>query len=187
MRKSNNPSLVFDDNGLFVGINFHYGWCAEHEWGIPGIEKYFLNPSLKGCEKRRLSNFNENVWKYYVESKKRKCILHFHSSYSNVNRKSNNYISLKENVGKCYRLHENENTKISTAWGENGFCVFVSGKENVLHMNDLWQAIQKKDAMCYTGMLSKNPFERPHLVLGIISRIPEDVKELILKADETIL
>lgn len=74
MRISFNPEFIIE-NGILTGFNFKNGACAEHEYGIPGIESVFLNKELIGIERRQLIVFNTDQWKYFENTEGDRAIL----------------------------------------------------------------------------------------------------------------
>lgn len=160
MRLSFNPEFIIENETL-TGFNFKNGACAEHEYGIPGIESVFLNEKLIGIERRQLVEFDPDQWKYFKNDKHDRAILFFDSCDFRTISEST-YAQLTRRVShfgvKLLSRQLSKSNDISTAWNKDRFVIYVKTKENVRYLRLLWQAIQNKDIACWAGQDLVNPY-----------------------------
>lgn len=70
------------------------------------------------------------------------------------------------------------------AWGEEGFIVVGYSDPMRMMLRTLYEAMLRGDFGTWTGNFTKNPFDPGGLVLTIPSRVPSELKTLMLTADQ---
>lgn len=180
MRRAFHAKLIYHES-KFLGINLGYDYCAEHEWGIKGLEEAFgLDPFLMGVQRYQNSIIPNGTYSKLetIEFTDRKTPwvgLYFNAKqYFAMDRKK-----LKEQMPLPFKQTEDE---IATAWDANSFAIVVH-KNNKWIINEIIEAINRKDLAIGIGS-NTNPFSRGGLQLMIVSYMPQEMKDAILESHE---
>lgn len=179
MRQSYNGELLKNKSGEFKGVNLGSDFCAEHEWGILGLQRTLgisLDEKAIGVEKRKIS-FGKEVKENSISCNGMMlyAIYCVNNTYSEENYSE---FLIKRNLISVNQKELDENGFVA-AWNERGFAIFFDMK----HMSfgkELLTACQNNDVMVYLGQ-GTNPFARSGLLITIISREDED---LLIKMKE---
>lgn len=176
MRRTFNDKQFIIENNILLGVCLGYDHCAEHEWGIKGIQRKFgLNGSNDmskfGIEKRIITKIPEN--------------LHFTNYTSNKNKMSGLLFTNlwgDEKPSKYLKKNVEIGGGISAAWDESSFGI-VTDKENSKYLEEIYEAIQKKDVtISLKG--NWNPFGGSGLCIMIASRLPKEVIQKVYDSDK---
>lgn len=166
MRRSYNSQVLFHD-GIFVGIDFGYDFCAEHEFGITEIRKAFgLNENfigLKHYQNNKVPSGRQIRLQRdsFIKNKMNWCGLYFNAEYfGGKDEKIKNFLPLP------YKYTEDE---LCTAWNSCSFG-FVVHKTQSWVIDDIMNAIKNFDLIIGTDNFP--PFKQGGLKLLIASRMP---------------
>lgn len=180
MRRAFNAKLIYHES-KFLGINLGYDYCAEHEWGIEGLENAFgLNPALMGVQRYQNSVIPNGPYCKLqpIEFTDRKTPwvgLYFNAKqYFEMDRKE-----LKKHMPLPFKNAEDE---ICSAWDQNSFAIVVH-KTNKWVINEILDAINRNDLAIGIGA-NTNPYSRGGLQLMIVSYMPQEMKDAILESHE---
>lgn len=185
MRTGNKPMWLQKDN-RFYGVSLGSDYCAEHEWGIKGLRETFPDNSAEtiGLEGRRIAEFNPDDWFLKKSSDEDSAILLFGRYWY---RKNRDEMTFKEHLGYLTHsltpsLAEHNEDKIAAAWDEKEFGLLVKGKNNIKKLEQILEAAQTLDLACWLG--GGGVFQNAGLILGIISKTPNEHKQEMKKADQ---
>jgi hypothetical protein len=208
MRRGRQGSVWRDDSGRVIALSLGADYCAEHEWGIKGINTKL---GISGPDKIDLSNglgITDKILDL-LKLKKPKAFglaartmtkdyepvhnldtkgLTITSGYGK-DRKNHKMWALAviENWKKNYFDFENvrenyyyspEREELIGHWSEDAFCVFIEDKSVISEFID---AFKKKDIAVWLG--GGGAFKNAGLVIAIASRVPEDFSKSTEDAD----
>ena len=174
MRAARNAAWLVENNKL-MGLNLGSDFTAEHEWGIKDLKKSFgINDndiSVYGIEKRRITEVPKSL--YYLKTGKTS-ILTMKDFWQGVP---------EELTIKLLRSSElYDYNELNTAWDEETFGILVKDKENQVRLEELYLAIQNKDAAIWLG--GGGVFENAGLCIAILSALPQENLKTMREADE---
>jgi hypothetical protein len=211
MRRGSNPELLFTSDlnnkerdpqkkvksGTFLGFNLSADYCAEHEWGIKGLDGAFERdkithkiskaPTLP--DKKRYGGGGM----VFMTSKDKKTAVLMYNEYWNDEflKKLETPMTgpqLEKVVGEYTRdLHLSGGwtsgrtvyppDKISAAWDEKSFGILVKNGNDLLDMvaylQSVAEAFAKKDVAIWLG--GGGVFQNAGLCITIYSALPKDV------------
>lgn len=179
--------LVVDGQkkGIFTGADY----CAEHEWGISGLQTALgLDSSLDGVDRRRIKNPQAVALKVYRPRTKvcaPSALLGFGAfvlpnpwekdgkSYW----ESDPQYDPKTFWGK--RLANDQ--RLYAAWDEKDCLVGVTGEDNVTLVEQIFKAIQ--EGRGYFARGGGGAFSNGGILIMDINDIPEEKVRAVLEAD----
>ena len=185
--------------GQVIGINLGWDFCAEHEWGIEGLQRTFgisgkpertrnatdaVVKDLVGADTRTVTKvpaelkFFENIDGYAYLL----CSSRFAFRWNEKD-------ATAKHFNEMMRLFPGEKGELAAAWSDNDFGVRMKNdalKLGATVLGQVYGAFQKKDAMIFLAGRG-NPFSNPGLHLTIRSRMPEDTLQQMKEADEDYL
>ena len=182
MRRTYNASLIYHE-AKFVGINLGADFCAEHEWGIKGIEEAFgLQTDMMGIQRYQNTFVPGNTPSFskpymlittkFTDRKMPLVGLYFNAEYFW------NDTPIKKFLPLPIKHTEDE---ICAAWDSKSFGIVVH-KNYAWIIDELMNAIQNHDLAI--GLGPSGPFKNGGLKLMIVSKIPQGVKDTILAEHE---
>lgn len=183
MRRTYNAKFVFDENDKFVGLNLGADFCAEHEWGIAGIEQTFgIDTTKIGITGRTITRM-PNCFRTLEFQQNYKKFLGLYCSksgfYGNVdNKEFKNYLPNPYGfkAGSC---------DYAAAWDENGFSVVISAEYRE-YFDDILIAMQENRLSIFIKGTA-NSFGRCGLCLYIVDRIPKSFIDSMQSYDEDVI
>jgi len=152
--------------GVFLGQDF----CAEHEWGIRGVQEHFgisKNTRALGVNRRRIRQVPKSLM--WVRRGIREGILlpeTFELHYEGPVKAVSFY---------WRTLYLPTAKGLKAAWDEGSFIVTSNRKKEVRLLRQVYDAIRRKDAA--VGIFSPhglNPFGGQGLGIAIVSRMDKD-------------
>ncbi len=182
-RAGYETDFVRDGNGRFIGINLKGDYCSEHEWGIGGIQDAFGTRGAKvtreclGIDRRTITKVPNDMWFFFQKHGEYGYLMYTHPRYGKPEEKYTKK-ELDQKLGAY-----SDDKPIVAAWDEKEFGIRVKGKDNIVTLKSLYDAIQAKDAVIFLGGRSKNPFDTSGLVISFRSRIPEEFVKLQYDTD----
>lgn len=194
LRATNNGSVVIGGRGnKFIGINLGAEHCAEHEWGIDGIQRAFGIPHFGkqpfqkqppliglpkppfGIERRQITALPE-------------MLTLTDQTVSTGGRRSNNlfFRCLRSSYRQDSRVEDLfpglvEGGELGTAWCEDQFMIVMPKTDKADYLQELWDAFARKDIVI--GTFGGNVFANSNLVIGIASRIPKSYAKHMYDVD----
>lgn len=174
MRRGNRPEFLTNSSGQFLGINLSADYCAEHEWGIKGIQRAFgidLEAS-PGIDRRRVTKTPENL--ELAPLGRDHFLLICQKWYGE--KPSFNTAWMKRSELILWGDKE-----ISAAWDEKSFGV-LSTKKHREKMEELFDAITNKNAVI--GLFGRQVFKNSGLMILIADRIDQEILDLWKESDE---
>ena len=183
--------FVFNEDGSLVGVCLAAAFCAEHECGISRIYHNFgIERDLDqfGVEPRRVTAVdNQNI--VFLKRKTGKItrsLLYSEGGYSTrwfaeqyLGTPKTPIAKVAENLD-CYPRED----KITASWSESGFTIYAPNEELSLYLEEMYKAFIEGDAIVMCGGGGEGPFDKPGLVLGIISRMADNIKQNMYNADK---
>jgi hypothetical protein len=163
MRKAYNGKLIYNDQGQIVAVSLGAESCAEHEWGIGGLQREFgLGDSEKfGLDRRKITRVSPLLrWadfkiKVYRDRKNQSVSM---SGFW----VSETPISLEGHFAGMW-----------TGWSERDFGVFSEDAAEAAKLRELYDSILRLDAAIWLG--GGGVFQNAGLAIGIASRLPFEV------------
>ncbi len=182
------PVPMSDD--VLVGVSLGYDFCAEHEWGVSGIKSHF------GIGEPSKENMGIIARKATLVPK---CLLFLEKKLPKTkNHEANVYAVLVMDQSAIQESWDKEDRPtfffknirhkfysdktVFTEWDENGFAIYVCGKDNVEKLKQIHQAILDKD-ICIGLTMNNNPFAGSGLRLFIHSRVPKQLEDSQIEVD----
>lgn len=156
-------------SGIETGFYEHEGhlclylsadFCAEHEWGIKGIQEEFGIKEPK--DRTRLAGWMASlVPDFAYEEKDKKAALIYVP-----------YDLPGSALGCAKRMGMSTHVRpIDGAWSHRDFGVVVEGEDNVAKLRRIRDAIEEKRVAIFLGGPSENPFSR--MGLSIVALAPD--------------
>lgn len=193
MRKAFKGGWLVSNKGEIIGVSLGADYCAEHEWGIKGIKRAFGikdDDAVFGIEKRRITKLPENN-RFFSDEKAKEAFVFKEAGtkkmpeafliYSQWD--ANEFTEHRELTMYKYDPKRNEERdNFVAAWSEGDFGIHVRGVENVNKLREIWTAFQNKDIAIWLG--GGGVFQNAGLSFGIVSRVPEPLKEIMRAKDE---
>ena len=189
MRTSYKPDFIVTD-GVFNGIYFNNGTCAEHEFGIAPLRRAFgIDANKLGIEARTITRKPEGIiyLKYKLAKIKRAVLMYHPCGFYEVDPNDPKSIRKYLNSRSIFQTRpskEDEISWISCGWSDNDFGIYVAGDENVEALDRIVEAMNNNDLMMFVGNpMPKNPFSRGGLVFMIASTVTEEYKTKMYDED----
>lgn len=168
MRSGYHNGFVMDGD-RFIGINLGADYCAEHEWGIKVLRRYFgiISESedgtpIIGLDRRRVRQVPDGLRFFDYRSKYKLFCLTYDPHYKYA----------AERLGPFHvpdELHYHDKDDLGTAWDEDSFGILTrQGKM----LGELYEAIKAMDALIFLG--GGGVFQNSGLHILIASRIPSE-------------
>ena len=178
MRKGNEGSLLEDNNGRFLGVSLGADYCAEHEWGIKGLQKEFGfdDPEKFGLARRKITRVSpllrwaEVKTKVYRDGKNKQvtCVGLWVKGWD---RGDDAPTGLEEFFGGS----------LWTGWSERDFGVFSYDAAEAAKLRELYDSMLELDVAIWLG--GGGVFRNAGLSIAIASRLPTETTELWDKYD----
>lgn len=183
MRSSFNGCIFKTDDGVPFAINLGADYCAEHEWGISRLRDILGCPSDVDGIAQYSTTRKKNELSPYIGTATIKGVFYLefgsHVQWTTKNGKFS---------PNDRQLSIFGDKKWAAAWSEDSFGIAVNKKgdpEMFDFVKELIKAIEAGDiALWFGGKDAHNPFGRAGLIVGIPSKTPNSVKELMVKAHE---
>lgn len=149
-------------------------FCAEHELGIGTLRSEFGIPDLTGdvvgIERHRIRVLPPDlIW--YRKGTSRYAFLRF------------DRFNFREPTIRGRELWIGRNQDTAGAWSGQAFQIVAQTPQSRKNLSDLRDAFVAQDVAILTGGGSDNPFHRPGLTFGIMSRVPSKVDEALREHD----
>jgi hypothetical protein len=197
MRKASADYSIIVIDDKFVGFSLGYDYCAEHEWGIKGIEESFGIPEgskkTMGIVGRTITKCPPLIFKEEFKVKKKK------TTHGAILFTGKNYCTQEENEKYVPRdfekymetiewnkEHQSEYREpkdfIITTWNEDGFGVAVVGDSEVEYLKELHKAFNNKNVTI--AMTSLGAFGGSSLCLLITNRVPAETSQQMFDDDK---
>jgi hypothetical protein len=200
MRRGRDGSIWRDEiTGKAIALNLGADYCAEHEWGIKGINNTL--GIVKQDEIDLRSSAVDKILEYLKLKSPAKVGIDARTmtlEYEPVNNLESEGIELTSGYGKEQTTHtmwsfaivkgwrktnfnfenvrENyynpEREELVGHWSEDSACVFIEDKSII---EDFVEAFKRKDITIWLG--GGGPFQNGGLVIAIASRLPEDFRK----------
>lgn len=168
MRVGRDSGFIKDENGKVLGISLGADYCAEHEWGIKGIQEAFglkkyepSDASNPGLPRRVIKKLTDD---FQVFTGKNFVFMAFTNRYG-----TQDYKTDKE-IEKAYGLYSYGKTLV-TAWSERDFGVLVRDEQDRIDLQEIIKAFYGKNIAIFLGR--GGPFKNGGLTFAIADRIPE--------------
>ena len=170
MRRAYNDVQLVESDGKFIGVSLGYDHCAEHEWGINGINRDF---GIQGKPTRDCLGYDcRKTTKFVFEN-----MLHFECggvetlAYQRWWHKP---------VKAPSELELYKGEQIAAAWDEGSFGVAL--RDNRKLLDELLKAFVDTNVLVFTAGRC-NPFGGSGLSLLIADRVPSQHWEDARQAD----
>ena len=159
MRSSSKTEILFNKAGKFVGFVCVGDYCAEHEWGIQGLQRNLnsFHPELDGIERRRSINPDKKYLHYFDNA----ILIEY---IYDENHKSDRI----KRIGNL-----NETNGVVSAWSDCDLGIKTSYNYKS-YIKDLYYAFLSNNVAIWVGKFSNNPFSPAGLCITIIDRIDEE-------------
>jgi len=184
MRRGNDASVWRDDSGKAIAFNLGADYCAEHEWGIEGIQrtlgiksngkrpfsswwKLFTGKinEIFGIEKRSMTSGENQVLSFETKVKLDRTQVTMWclglGRYGKVEQKDFDYL--------LRHVFWMDGKELVGYWDEDQFFIISPNKEDIQELAD---AFSKKDISIWVG--GAHVFKNGGLIIAINSRLPKD-------------
>lgn len=171
MRRSYQTEWLKDDNGNLIGVMLNASACAEHEWGIADLLKILAiqTGQYQGIESRK-ATLNPATCFFKATKTRSTLIIDDEYSIQYIEKSIKHYPSDLKSYDK----------KLTGAWCGSSFGIVAYDKEDQSNLKLIYAALKSNDLAVWLGT---SGLRNRCLVLGIISKIPQDKKEELLNGD----
>jgi hypothetical protein len=145
MRGAGKVEFLYE-NDSFVGVHLDANFCAEHEWGIKDLHSLFGitapdvgNGSL-GLGARRIQRIPRSL---FFGKDTNSAILASISTSWHIGK---SYKEIRKRLG-LFEHAKRADTKLAGAWDSGDFAVVAATLEGIQLLEELYEAISKKDAV----------------------------------------
>lgn len=188
MRNSRNNLIVKDDNGTITGISLGADYCAEHEWGIAGLNRLFGIKKYEkhdatdvGVARRTITQVPGDNLAFIKRKGKSGFTALIVCPYARETEEVRNMTMKQLKSRFLFADPSMSKSKIATAWDEGSLLILAEDTEAQAAIEEVYNSMTKKDLLVMLG--GGGPFENAGLVLGIVSRLSEETKENMVQAD----
>jgi hypothetical protein len=186
VRQGRDNGFLLTDEQKVLAINLGADYCAEHEWGIKGINQAFgfgLNDSKLGLERRQVTGTPLVLWldkipfkRYNSKTRKNETLkfsgFMFHSYYKEQDEDVKDMLTRQAYPGE---------NNIVSMWDEQGFAVLCGNEGDIASLKEIYDSFSKKDIAIWRG--GGGVFKNAGLVIAIASRLPKEVTDNWYQAD----
>lgn len=188
MRACGSAPQFVDVDGRVGALNLPADFCAEHEWGIAKLKRFFGITDYKsaidgplGIERRKATkapsstpdNYGYTDFLYEEKTNLGGMSVGYHI-WSQERTPKKLFEHPPHDLKNCY----NHGTR--GAWNESSFAVFTA---EVAKLRELKERIDEMDVCVYVGGKTI-AFENPGLVIAVASAIPQEYVDKMYKDDE---
>jgi hypothetical protein len=171
------PGFLTDEGGLLVAASLGADYCAEHEWGIKPLTDAFGiggpdRETQVGIERYQVTRAPDDL--HLIEGRGHTCLLYY-PYYKEGQDLPDALTPRKLWKGDGYEIES-----FVSGWSDGTFGVYARGGGRE-YLRELHAAFLDGDAAIWLAG-GDNPFGRSGLILGIVSRVPEDAKENMAEA-----
>lgn len=183
MRRAYHGDFI-TENDVVVGINLGGDYCAEHEVGIkPLTEAFGLDPEKIGLDKFRITKDPGLFTTTGTVYGKKVFIVAYHALNPNVfSSMKQRGQTTKDIAAYCRTLPNTEDEGFTAAWDENSFAILAQGKESILYLTSILNALKEND-LCLMLAGPNTPFGTAGLCLIKYSSFSDEEKEEMLQKD----
>jgi len=194
MRQGYEGTLWKDESGAVIGVNLGSDFCAEHEWGISGINTAFgitptkttlcglvTKPKL-GIASRTITKGADQVEKVELivtQWSKDKAISRIPKKLFGVAQKSSWRVTQDYSWLTKSSSWDPTKDEVLGFWAESRF-LFLVEHESIA--DAIAEAFKNNDIAIWTG--GSGPFKNGGLVIAIASRLPKDFIEKMQATDQ---
>lgn len=159
------------EEGKVIGVSLGADYCAEHEWGIKGLQESFginTDPSVFGINKRIITQIPKG-FDYYPTGK---LWGFYYMPYGTL------APFIKSELGG----HFKDEAVLRTAWDESSFAVLSDQKDDKKYLKTIFEEFQKKNGVI--TLAGGQVFQNAGLCLIIADRLPKSTTDLWYDADK---
>lgn len=193
MRAGTNPEWLKID-GKLIGINLGADYCAEHEWGIRGLQGLLGMDGARPEFSREKPKFTKPAGLPRRMISKHDCVRFYQhgKKAALIGRASWNHEYLddaiaKDGMAKAFKEALPDDLRgwregLKTAWGSDDFGIYGEG-EDAEHIAELWKAFEQNNIAIWVGGTKLPVFENGGLVIAIADRIPAQYAKMLEDGD----
>lgn len=181
MRQGNNNRILLTSDGQVLGVSLGADFCAEHEWGIKGLNHMFGTGSLEefGLARRKITqNTADLVW---VE---RKQVLNDFRTKKKEEVPCGGFWTKSKYCDEAFPRDVNfyaGDWTLWTGWSERDFGVFGIRDKVIAQIKEVFEHILELDAAVWLG--GGGVFQNAGLSIAIASRLSAEVTEMWDRVD----
>jgi hypothetical protein len=174
MRRSYKTEWLTDDNNNLIGVLLNASACAEHEWGIDRLKSILgiADTNPEGIESRKVNNVNKINYNFKKTATRSTLVIGDEYEISYISRG-------QKNIPGDLKSYEK---KLTGAWDRNSVGIMAYSKEDKSNLELIYNALKNNDLSIWIS--SGIEFRQHGLVLSIISKVPQDKKDHMIKCDE---
>lgn len=198
-----NKGWLLDTNEKFIGISLGADHCAEHQWGITGIERMLgIELCEAGLPSHTVGKIREGCLKYYEDGDL--CLLICTSPWKLHDRDSKLQkfaeaafqdewpfyrYGMAPEYERTPKRHQKKQTldpkwEYSSGWSGGGGFMVVAHIKFADRLKELYDAAFKQDLAVWVGGTGGNPFDRGGLILAIVSKVSEEHAETMRASEQ---
>jgi len=163
--------------GSFMGVNLGADFTAEHEFGIKQLNECLgiQDRIVMGMDRYRVGKVAEGVITLMEEKNETALVIEQPSTW----RKRDKINDVSRELTFSYY---DDSLDFATAWDEGSLGIRVKGENNIKKLKRIHEALLNGDAAVWLG--GGHVFDNAGLVIGIISLIPQAMKDTMKAAHE---
>lgn len=186
MRQAGQVETIKED-GVAHAILLTGAGCGQHECGVDALLRYANVPLVSRKEGMGDRSSTEGVRHVMFDTfegmtipttRKRTKVAIFA-----IGQEAKHY---PEDVREIAKRYLSFHTPIHGAWDDRNACVVARDDATIRVLSEFAEAARAGDLAIWYGAFSRNPFERPGLVIAIPSRVPDLHKRTMLDNDRAI-
>ena len=184
MRKAYNDYGFIIENDVFIGVSLGYDFCAEHEWGVKGLNRRLGKPELTdktiGIKARTMTVFAADCFHYWEEGDA--TMLISMSDWMLQDRLAKGIKLIPHDLKYDYdTIKEWKEDTVRTAWDEGSFMLMGKGMFAREHIKELYQAFKDKNvALAFMG---GGVFANASMSFLIVDKLPDKVLQQMIAVD----
>lgn len=186
MERAPKTEFVYADETL-VGVFLKGDSTAQHECGIDRLKQRLginREPDQFGIEHRRAKFINETVGVFYEGKKYALLLVVDRWKFGRYKELMAAKTPMKKILDWLDLRFYRDEVELAGAWDDRNFAIAARTKPARQQLKQVYQALVDGDLCVMTGGGSINPFDRGGLALGIISNIPQEIKDDLHEADK---
>jgi hypothetical protein len=178
--------LDLDPTTRTLAVNLGADYCAEHEWGIKRLyEAFGVKSELKnyGLKRRKISKVPKSlVWVKMIDGRQGFAYRDFWFRSAEESLVGDSDLKSYEVFDREKRKMKPNPVQLCCAWSDVDFACVSKDPTDIKYLREIFDQFQKKNII-FTFSNALPAFENPGLIIAIADRMPNEVVEILTKAD----
>jgi hypothetical protein len=178
--------LDLDPTTRTLAVNLGADYCAEHEWGIKKLyEAFGVKSELKnyGLKRRKISKVPKSlVWVKLIDGRQGFAYRNFWFRPAEESLVGDSDLKSYDVFDREKRKMKPNPVQLCCAWSDDDFACVSKDLTDIKYLREIFDQFKKKNII-FTFSNALPAFENPGLIIAIADRMPNEVVEILTKAD----